>query len=117
VNEICACHLGWDGMELPYILLVSTPLRKMVEVGKFMQNSDVKVGKENLEANLIVLPIEDYDLILVMDWLVKHGARVDCKNKTVQFVRPRCDVLEFNGKRVNELKFLIARTKTQKLLN
>jgi hypothetical protein len=45
VNEICACYLDWVGEELPYLLHVSTLLK----------------------ADLIVMPIEDYDLILGMD--------------------------------------------------
>jgi hypothetical protein len=47
----------------------------------------VKVGKEGLPGDLIVMPFEDYDLNLGMDWLSEHYARVDCKNKLVQFVR------------------------------
>jgi xylose isomerase len=72
VNENCACYLGWDGMELPYTLVMSTSLGKTVEVGKFVQNCDIKVGKENFEADLIVLSIEDYDLMLGMDWLARE---------------------------------------------
>jgi hypothetical protein len=55
------------GLEQEEITLYPTseyPIRK--EACKFMQNYDVKVKKENLEAVLIVLPIKDYDLILGM---------------------------------------------------
>jgi hypothetical protein len=62
------------------------------------------------------MAIEDYDLILGMDWLLKHGAQVDCNNKVVQFVRPGRDVLEFKANRIKERKFQIAGTKAQKML-
>jgi hypothetical protein len=63
-----------------------------------------------LKVDLIVMPIEDYDLILGMDWLSKHGARVDCKSKVVQFIRLGRDVMEFRGNLIKERKFLIVGT-------
>jgi hypothetical protein len=95
INEECACHLGWDSLDLPYTLLVSTPLGKLVEAGKYIPGYVVRVGKEEFPRDLIVMPFEDYDLILEMDWLLEHHARVDCEEKLVQFVRPGKDVLEF----------------------
>jgi hypothetical protein len=41
---------------------------------------------------------------------------LDYKNKVMQFARLGRDVLEFKVKRIKERKFLIARTKTQKML-
>jgi hypothetical protein len=41
---------------------------------------------------------------------------MDCKNKSVQFVRPGRDVLEFKADQVKERKFFIAGTKTRKML-
>jgi hypothetical protein len=61
-----------------------------------------------------VMPFGDYVLILGMDWLSEHHARVECKKKLVQFVRLEKDVLEFKGNRVKELKYLISGTKAQK---
>jgi hypothetical protein len=69
-----------------------------------------------LKANLIVMAIKDYDLILGIDWLSKHGTRVDYKNKEVQIIKPERDVLEFKVNRIRKQNFLIARTKARKLL-
>jgi hypothetical protein len=63
-----------------------------------------------------MMPIEDYDLILGVDWMSKHGARGDCKNKTVQFVRSGRDVLVFQAIQTKERKFLIVRNKVRKML-
>jgi hypothetical protein len=57
----------------------------------------IKVGKEELSGDMIVMPFDDYDLILGNDWLSEHYARVDSKKKLVQFIRSRKDVLEFKG--------------------
>jgi hypothetical protein len=116
VNETRACHLDWVGMELPYVMHMSTPLGKTTVANKYVPDYEIRVGREVFKANLIMMPIEDYDLILGMYWLSKHGARVDCKSKVEQFVRPRWDVMEFKGNWIKERKFLIAGTKTQKIL-
>jgi hypothetical protein len=76
----------------------------------------VKIGKEELPGDLIVMPFEDYDLILGMDWLSEHHARVSYKKKLVQIVRPEKDVLDFKENRVKELKYLILGTKAQKFI-
>jgi hypothetical protein len=116
VNKTRACHLNWVGNELPYIVHVTTLLGKMVVASKYVPDCSIQVGSKELKADLIVMTIEDYDLILGMDWLSKHGARVDCKSKLVQFVRPRRNVLEFKANQIKERNFLIAGTKARKLL-
>jgi hypothetical protein len=67
---------------------VSTLLGRSAMVSKYVLDCDIQVGREVLRVDLIVMPIENFDLIMGMDWLSKHGARVDCKNKVVKFVRP-----------------------------
>jgi hypothetical protein len=38
------------------------------------ENCEVRLGNVVLAADLIRLPIEDYDIILGMDWLSRHYA-------------------------------------------
>ena len=40
-------------------------------------------------ANLVLLDIQDFDVILGMDWLSRHHATMDCFRKEVKFCRPR----------------------------
>ena len=35
--------------------------------------------------DLIELDMEDFDMILGMDWLVRYGATIDCRKKMVTF--------------------------------
>jgi hypothetical protein len=55
------------GHHLSYTLLVSTPLEKSTEVKKYVPECVIKVEKENLMRNLIIISFEDYDLILGID--------------------------------------------------
>ena len=41
------------------------------------------IASHEFEADLIVLDIHDFDIILGMDWLAKHHATVDCYRKEV----------------------------------
>jgi hypothetical protein len=67
INETCACHLDWFGEKLSYVLHVSTPLGKLAMANKYVPGHEIQVGREALKADLIVMPIEDYDFILRID--------------------------------------------------
>jgi hypothetical protein len=41
-------HNIWDGLELPYTVLISTFSRKLVEVVKYILDYRIEVGKEEL---------------------------------------------------------------------
>jgi hypothetical protein len=97
VNKTHACHLNWIGEKLPNVIHVSTPLGKSVVANRFVSNYEIQVGKDVMKADLIVMPIKDYDLILGIDWLSKHVARVNYRNKVMQFVRPERDMVEIKG--------------------
>lgn len=57
------------------------------------------MGNQKLEANLILLDIQNFDVILGMDWLSFHHAIVDCLSKEMNFRRPRKPVVLFKGER------------------
>jgi hypothetical protein len=81
---------GWE--KLPYELLVSTPLGRTRVVSRILPGCEILVSREVLQGDLIEITINDYDRILGMDWLSRHGAQLDCKDKRVEFVRPGGDV-------------------------
>ena len=49
-------------------------------------------------ANLILLGIQGYDVILGMDWLAKYCATIDCKQKTLAVLTPEGERLVYTGK-------------------
>ena len=52
-------------------------------------NSRVIIAGQEFLADLILLDIHDFDVILGMDWISRHHATVDCYRKEVRFCRPR----------------------------
>ena len=71
--------------ELEFILTVTTPVGKHVVCTTYHPSCMVKIGGVTFPAELILLDLHDFDVILGMDWLVGHHATMDCFNKTISF--------------------------------
>ena len=66
-------------------MVVSLPTGDSRIANRVYRGSKVTIASHEFEADLIVLDIHDFDIILGMDWLAKHRATVDCYRKEVQF--------------------------------
>ncbi|GAV91181.1 RVP_2 domain-containing protein [Cephalotus follicularis] len=71
-----------------YILHVSTPTGASMYTDSIYRSCDMSMSDIPLYADLIVLPIRDFDVILGMDWLSAHRARMDARIKLWIFVCP-----------------------------
>ena len=71
--------------ELDYILPVTTPVGRQVVCTTYYPDCSVILGEVNLPANLIILDMHDFDVILGMDWLETYHATIDCFSKTITF--------------------------------
>ena len=51
---------------------------------------DVKLttGSQVLPADLLILPLEDFDIILSMDWLFRYQAEINCVSRRITLQRP-----------------------------
>ncbi|KAL0373239.1 UNVERIFIED_CONTAM: Transposon Ty3-G Gag-Pol polyprotein [Sesamum calycinum] len=68
---------------LGYNLMVYLPLGGGVVVNSIRKGSIVRTGCVNLPVDLVVMDLEEFDVILGMDWLAQHRAVVDCYKKEV----------------------------------
>ena len=69
--------------KLAYDMHVTSPLGHNVSVNSVYINFLIVIQAREFLADLITLPFQEFDLILGMDWLIKHRAIVDCGQKTV----------------------------------
>ena len=69
-------------------IIVSLPTGNSLIANRVYRGSKVTIASHEFAADLIVLDIHDFDIILGMDWLAKHHATVDCYRKEVQFSQP-----------------------------
>ena len=65
---------------------------------RIVPGSRLVIQNKDFPADLIVLSIHDFDIILGMDWLSKHRATLDCYKKEVRLVRPKEPGVIFRGK-------------------
>ena len=71
--------------ELTKMLLVSSLLGKVLLTDKIIEKCDIKIGEALTEIDLMILDLDDFDVILAIDWLSKYHAHVDCFHKIVTF--------------------------------
>ena len=71
--------------ELTKMLLVSTPLGKLLPTSEEINKCEIKIGENITKNDLVVLDLNEFDIILGMDWLSKGQACIDCLYKTITF--------------------------------
>ena len=76
-------NLELEPLEFP--LTVSTPANKYLIVTHRVRGDSVIVAGRKLVASLIVLCMQDFDVILEMDWLGENCALIDCKARKGNF--------------------------------
>ena len=64
---------------------------------RIVPGSRLVIQYKDFPADLIVLSIYDFDIVLGMDWLSRHRATLDCYKKEVRLVRPEEPGVIFRG--------------------
>ena len=67
-----ACGFQQPPKLLPYLLLVTTPVGKKVACENYYPKCSVLNSGLLIQADLVVLVIYDFDVILGMDWLARY---------------------------------------------
>jgi hypothetical protein len=73
---------------LPYEIRISALLGKSVVANRIVPKCEIQVRKEVMEADLIVMTIEDYDLILGVDWLSNTALELTVETKWYSSLGP-----------------------------
>ncbi len=54
-----------------------------VLVGEYVRLCPIVLGDHVLRADLTVLPLKEFDVVLGLDWLTEHHAVIDCERQLV----------------------------------
>ncbi|KAA3482923.1 reverse transcriptase [Gossypium australe] len=73
-----------------FMIKVSNPLDKYVLVDKVCKNYSLMTRGYYFLADLILLPFDEFDVILGIDWLSLHDAVVNCRRKIVELKSQKC---------------------------
>ena len=83
ISSKMASHMHTNHDMLDHRVSFRTPLGEVVILDKVYRDCCIQIGESKVYADLIVLPILVFDIILGMDCLSRHRARVDCYTKEV----------------------------------
>ncbi|PKA66893.1 hypothetical protein AXF42_Ash003550 [Apostasia shenzhenica] len=99
-------------LDTPYT--VNTASGEILASRIIYPNCDIHIGDHIFPANLIALPIKDFDILLGMDWLSTWHAEIDCAARKISFPIPEGNLVFFKGKK--DVLPIISFAKCQKLL-
>ena len=109
-------NVNVESQPIDYSIVVSLPIGDSRLVESVYMDSRVIIGGQEFMADLILLDIHDFDVILGMDWLSRHHATVDCYRKEVRFCRPGQTVVVFYGLRKTLTNSIMTSMKANKML-
>ena len=114
VSFVGLLGMSFDNMD--FDLFVATPLGDFVVVNKILRDCCVMIGYREMTVDLVLLDLQDFDVILGMDWLASYHASVDCFGKRVTFsIRGQPD-FSFEGKHVDKPLRMISALRASSLL-
>ena len=81
ISSNAVSQIGQQLHKNPTNLLVSLPAEQVVECNVMFENCPLSIDQEVFKADLIQLDLLEFDIVLGMDWLSKHGATIDCQKQ------------------------------------
>lgn len=85
VSPTIAKSLFVGRVQLEKSFLLATPTGETILVKEWHQPCKVMVGELKTTANLMLLDMSNFDVILGMDWLASCHAVLDCHSKSIKF--------------------------------
>ncbi|KAA3470931.1 DNA/RNA polymerases superfamily protein [Gossypium australe] len=101
---------------IEFMIKVSNPLGKHVLVDKVCRNCPLMIRGHCFPANLMLLPFDEFDLILFMDWLTVHNVLVNCGSKFIELKSENGDIIQVESGEPNSLSVLISSLTVEKYL-
>ncbi|RVW18432.1 Transposon Ty3-G Gag-Pol polyprotein [Vitis vinifera] len=108
--------LGLLVASMDFDLIVATPVRDSVVASRMLRNCIVMIGYREMPVDLVLLDLQNFDVILGMDWLASYHASVDCFEKRVTFSIPGQPKFSFEGKHVDRPLRMISAWQASSLL-
>ena len=62
-------------------LIIASPMEDFVVTSRMLRNCPVMIGYREMPIDLVLLDLQDFDMILGMDWLASYHAFIDCFGK------------------------------------
>ncbi|KAL0544091.1 hypothetical protein IC582_019202 [Cucumis melo] len=117
ISFVLVQHVGLEVEPLSGVLSVSTPSREVLLFKEKIKACQIEIANQMLDVTLLVLDMQDFDVILGMDWLSAYHASIDCFGKEVVFNPPSRTSFKFKGAGIVCIPKVISAMKASKLLS
>ncbi|KAL0544042.1 hypothetical protein IC582_019153 [Cucumis melo] len=117
ISSMFVQHVGLEVEPLSGVLSVSTPSREVLLSKKKIKACQIEIANQMLDVTLLMLDMQDFDVILGMDWLSANHASIDCFRKEIVFNPPSGASFKFMGTRIVCIPKVISAMKASKLLS
>ena len=97
-------------------LIIATPMGDSVMTSRMLENCPVMIGYRDMLVDLVFLDLQDFDVILGMNWLVSYHAFIDCFGKGVIFSIPGQSEFSFKRKHVDKPLHVVLAIRANSLL-
>ncbi|MGG6561057.1 UNVERIFIED_CONTAM: hypothetical protein C3O89_18170, partial [Clostridioides difficile] len=97
-----------------FVIRVSNPLGHYVLVNKVCKKSPLVFRGSCFPADLMLLPFDEFDVILGLDWLTMHDAVVNCKSKTIDLRCANNEIIRVESTDLKGLPAVISAMLAQK---
>ena len=108
--------LGILVASMDFDLIVATHVGDSVVTSKMLKDCLVMIGYRKIPVDLVLLDLQDFDVILGMDWLASYHASIDCFGKRVTFSIPGQPEFSVEGKHVDRPLHMISVLRASSLL-
>ena len=107
---------GWRVEKSNQVLNVQTPFGSTDQEISICRNLKVKVDGREFEADLIVMDIMGYEVLLGMDWLTRHAATIDCPHRRIHFANSRGMSCVLNCRELGKLTTCVSAVEMRRLI-
>ena len=105
---VCAFEVTVSGVS------VLSPLGHSVRVDKLYRDVPIESQGKVFSRDLMELPFREFDIILGMDWLVKHRATLDCAAKRIMLKTTKDEEVLVIGERRDYLSTVVSALRAEK---
>ncbi|KAA3483030.1 RVP_2 domain-containing protein [Gossypium australe] len=99
---------------IEFMIKVSNPLGKYVIVDKACKNCPLMTWAYCFLADLMLLPFDEFDVILGIDWLILYDGVVNCRRKTIELKCQNIEILRIESDESSRLPIVISLMSAQR---
>ena len=88
----------------------------VVHTDVIFRNCPLGIDGRNLLVDLVKTEMQDFDVVLGMDMLVKHHVTVDCKRKLISHTTPEGEKLEHKESNLQKVISIISTIQAFKMI-